>query len=309
MSNKHTGDKHASHNALGVARPLGTGAVLVMIGLCSIWGMGQIAIKIGNQGISPLWQAGLRSVGASLIILAWMALRGIPIRPIPGRWKWRLLIGAAFASEFICLYIGIGLTTAAHATLLLYSAPFFVALGSHLLLNDRLNRTRIIGLVLAFAGVGLALGGAGNRSAGEATLLGDALCLAAGLGWAGTTLILRASPLKSEPPERTLLDQLSVSAVILLAASVIAGEPGIFAPSPMVWAAFAYQTVMVASISYLGWFVMVQRYSPASVSTFSFITPVFGVIFAVLTLGEAPTLSVLLALVLIAAGIRMVNKG
>lgn len=124
MSHKHTRDKHASHNALGIARPLGTGAVLVMIGLCSIWGMGQIAIKIGNQGISPLWQAGLRSVGASLIILAWMALRGIPIRPIPGRWKWRLLIGAAFASEFICLYIGIGLTTAAHATLLLYSAPF-----------------------------------------------------------------------------------------------------------------------------------------------------------------------------------------
>lgn len=290
-------------------RPLGAGAIVVMMGLCAIWGMGQIAIKIGNQGISPLWQAGLRSVGASLVILAWMALRGIPIRPIPGRWKWRILIGAAFAGEFICLYIGIGLTTAAHATLLLYSAPFFVALGGHFMLNDRLNQMRLIGLVLAFVGVSLALGGPSSRSAGEATLLGDALCLAGGIGWASTTLILRASPLKTEAPERTLLDQLSVSAVILLLASVIAGEPGVFAPSPMVWAAFAYQTIMVASISYLGWFVMVQRYSPATVSAFSFITPVFGVIFAVLALGETPTLSVVLALVLIAAGIRMVNKG
>jgi drug/metabolite transporter (DMT)-like permease len=290
-------------------RPLGTGAILVMMGLCAIWGMGQIAIKIGNQGISPLWQAGLRSVGASLVILAWMALRGIPIRPIPGRWKWRVLIGTAFACEFICLYIGIGLTTAAHATLLLYSAPFFVALGGHVLLDDRLNRVRLIGLVLAFVGVSLALGGPGSRSAGEATLLGDALCLAGGVGWAATTLILRASPLKTEAPERTLLDQLSISAVILLLASVIAGEPGVFAPSPMVWAAFAYQTIMVASISYLGWFVMVQRYSPATVSAFSFVTPVFGVIFAVLALGETPTLSVVLSLVLIAAGIRMVNKG
>lgn len=212
------------------ARALGTGAVLVMIGLCAIWGMGQIAIKVGNQGISPLWQAGLRSVGASLVILAWMALRRIPIRPVPGRWKWRLLIGAAFASEFICLYIGIGLTTAAHATLLLYSAPFFVALGGHFLLNDRLNQLRLIGLVLAFAGVSLALGGPGSRSGGEATLLGDALCLAAGVGWASTTLILRASPLKTEPPERTLLDQLSVSAVILLAVSWAIGEPGVFNP-------------------------------------------------------------------------------
>lgn len=290
-------------------RALGTGAMLVMIGLCAIWGMGQIAIKVGNQGISPLWQAGLRSAGASLVILAWMALRRIPIRPVPGRWKWRLLIGAAFASEFICLYIGIGMTTAAHATLLLYSAPFFVALGGHFLLNDRLNQMRLIGLVLAFAGVSLALGGPGSRSGGEATLLGDALCLAGGLGWASTTIILRASPLKTEPPERTLLDQLSVSAVILLAVSWVIGEPGVFAPSPAVWAAFAYQTIMVASISYLGWFVMVQRYSPATVSAFSFITPVFGVIFAVLALGEAPTLSVLLALLLIAGGIRLVNKG
>jgi drug/metabolite transporter (DMT)-like permease len=65
---------------------------------------------------------------------------------------------------------------------------------------------------------------------------------------------------------------------------------------------------VIATFSYLGWFVMVQRYSPATVSAFSFITPIFGVSFAVLLLGETPTASLLAAVVLVAAGIRMVNR-
>lgn len=280
-----------------------------MLLLCAVWGMGQIAIKVGNQGISPLWQAGLRSVGASVALVAWMLWRGIPLRPAPGLWHWRLLIGAAFAAEFVCLYIGIGRTTAAHATILLYSAPFFVALGGHWLLDDRLTLPRIVGLVLAFVGVSLAIGASSTASSQtQATWQGDALCLAAGIGWALTTLILRATPLRSERPERNLFDQLSVSAVLLLGISLLIGEPGVFAPTPLVWAAFAYQTIVVATFSYLGWFVMVQRHSPASVSAFSFMTPLFGVGFALLVLGETPTLSLLLAVILIAVGIRMVNR-
>jgi drug/metabolite transporter (DMT)-like permease len=308
MNTRPTGSTPKAASAAWPKRTLGPGAIATMLMLCAIWGLGQIAIKIGAEGISPLFQAGLRSAGASCVLLAWMAWRRVPLRATPGLWPWRLAIGTAFAAEFVCLYIGLGMTSAAHATILLYGAPFFVALGSHVMLNDRLSPSRWLGLLIAFAGLTVAIAGQGKGAADQTSLAGDVLCVLAAAGWAATTLILKASPLHTERPERTLFDQLSVSAVLLLVMAFAVGEPGVFAPSPKVWLAFAYQTVVIATFSYLGWFVMVQRYSPATVSAFSFITPIFGVSFAVLLLGETPTASLLAAVVLVAAGIRMVNR-
>jgi len=289
-------------------RALGVGAIAVMLTLCVIWGMGQTAIKFGNEGISPMWQAGLRSVGAACLLLAWMRLRGIPLKGLPGLGRWRIALGLAFAAEFICMYIGLGMTTAAHGTVLIYSAPFVVALGGHWLLGERLSAVRWAGMVMAFIGLTVAISGRPPQGAPQSSLIGDVLCLLAGIGWAITTLIVRGTGLRDERPERTLLDQLVVSAPALLAASWLMGEPGVFAPSATVWLAFAYQTVMVATVSYLTWFVMVQRYSAASVSAFAFVTPIFGVGFAVLLLGETATFSLLIALALVATGLRLVHR-
>jgi drug/metabolite transporter (DMT)-like permease len=123
-----------------------------------------------------------------------------------------------------------------------------------------------------------------------------------------TTLIVKASPLRAQRPERTLLDQLLVSAPLLLGASLVLGEPGVIALTPVVLAAFAWQTAAVATFSYLAWFVMVQRHSPATVSAFTFLTPLFGVAFAALLLREPLTPLLLLAAALIAGGIWLVNR-
>jgi drug/metabolite transporter (DMT)-like permease len=66
--------------------------------------------------------------------------------------------------------------------------------------------------------------------------------------------------------------------------------------------------VLVATFSYLMWFVMVQRYSAASISAFSFMTPIFGVAFAMLLLGESATWTLLIALAMVALGLRLVNR-
>ena len=51
-------------------------AALLLLVLCAIWGAGQVAIKIGTGGVSPLVQAGIRSAGAAGLLWAWSALRG-----------------------------------------------------------------------------------------------------------------------------------------------------------------------------------------------------------------------------------------
>lgn len=289
----------------GGPRPIDATAASIMVLLCALWGMGQVAIKIGNTGLSPLWQAGWRSAGAAAVLAAWMAWRGIALRPGRGMAPWGLLIGVVFALEFVFLYQGLTRTIAARGTVLLYTAPFFVALGGHWLLGDRLTPARVAGLVLAFGGVAVALA---DRATGAGDWRGDLMCLAAGFMWAMTTLILKATPLTAEAPERTLLDQLVVSAVLLIGASALVGEPGAFAPSAVVWLAFAYQTVVVATFSYLAWFVMVQRHPPAAVSAFTFLTPPFGVAFAALLLGEPLTPLLAASSALVAAGIWLVNR-
>jgi hypothetical protein len=136
---------------------MGAGATATMVLLCAIWALGQIAVKVGVTGISPLWQAGLRSLGAAIVLAGWMSLRGIALRTARSMVPWSLAIGTVFALEFVCLYIGLSLTTAARGSVLLYTAPFFVALGGHRLLADPLTRPRVAGLVLAFEGVVVAL--------------------------------------------------------------------------------------------------------------------------------------------------------
>jgi drug/metabolite transporter (DMT)-like permease len=219
-----------------------------------------------------------------------------------------LLVGVVFTMEIVFLYSGLVLTTAARGTVLLYTAPFFIAIGSHWLLRDRLTPVRMAGLVLAFVGVALALSDRGGGPGTTGDWRGDLLCLAAGASWGLLTVIIKATPLRTERAERALLGQLAVSAALLLGASTLIGEAGLFAPSARVWAGMAWQVIAVASVSYLGFFVMVQRHSPAQIAAFTFLTPLFGVAFATAVLGEPLTPSLVGAAILIAGGIWLVNR-
>ncbi len=283
-------------------------AVATQIVLCSIWGLGQVATKVGNTGISPVWQAALRSIGAALLLSAWIFRRGISLREHGESLAPGVLVGVLFAAEFACLFVGLVYTTAVRAVLLLYAAPFFVAIGAHRFVpGDRLSRQKVAGLVAAFVGLVVAFGARLGTSEPIA-LLGDALCLAAALFWAATTIVIKTSVLRRTAPEITLLYQLGISAVVLVALSYAFGESGVFAASPIVWASLAFQTVVIACASYLAWFWLVAHYRATTLHAFTFLTPLFGVLAGAALLGEPVGASILVALALIAGGIVLVNR-
>ena len=94
----------------------------------------------------------------------------------------------------------------------------------------------------------------------------------------------------------------------MIGASIVAGEGmPVFSDSRVVLA-FGYTAVVVAFISYVAWFWLLARYSPSAMSVFTFLTPIFGAFAGVLVLGEAMTWRLLLALVLVALGIYLVNR-
>jgi drug/metabolite transporter (DMT)-like permease len=122
-----------------------------------------------------------------------------------------------------------------------------------------------------------------------------------------TTVIIRATNLARSSATKTLLYQLGVSALMLPVASILLGEPGIVALTPLVIAILAYQGVLVAFASYLIWFWLLKRYLAGRLSAFSFMTPLFGVAFGTILLSEPVTPVFLAAAAMVVGGIVLVN--
>jgi drug/metabolite transporter (DMT)-like permease len=276
--------------------------------MCVCLAVGQVAIKVANAGISPLMQAGLRSAAAAALLGLLAALRGVRLVALD-RTLWpSLLVSVLFAAEFALLYPGLERTTAAHAVILLYTSPFVVALGAHVLIpGDRLTAAKLAGLLLAFAGVATVVL---SRDAGGAgpTLAGDLLCLGAALAWGGLTLVIRASALKKVSPERVTFVQLLLSAPMLIALSLALGEPGLTGPTPLHWAAFAFTVIFVAVFVFTATNWLYLRYPASRVMAFLLLTPVLGVVAAHLLLGEALSPNLLAGLALVVAGLWLVNR-
>jgi len=283
-------------------------AVAVLLLLCAIWGFTQVTIKLANAGFSPLFQAGLRSAGSALLLWGWSAARGVPLFRRDGTLGHGVLITALFAVEFILIYDGLVLTTAARAVLFVYTAPFVVALGAHFFVpGERLRPLKVAGLVCAFVGVALAFADA-LRLPTRGELVGDALVLGGAGCWGATTVVIKASRHVHLTPNKTLFYQLAGSALILLPLSRALGEPGVTHPSAVAVGALAFQIVIVAFVSYLAWFWLLARYPASELSAFSFLTPLFGMAASALVLGERVGAALAIAMALVAAGIYLVNR-
>jgi drug/metabolite transporter (DMT)-like permease len=294
-------DRHAT---------LDTRAITLVVACTALWGVNQVAAKVALAEIPPLMQAGARSLGAALLLIAFARARGLAIWRHDGTLGAGVLAGALFAAEFACIFIGLQYTSASRMAVFIYLSPFVVALGMPFIVAaERLDRWQLLGLAAAFAGVVWAFaGGFTGPTIGPRQWFGDALGLAAAVLWGLTTLVLRASRLNTALPEKTLLYQLLVSGLALAAASAAVGEawPATLSGASL-WP-LAFQTVVVSFASYLVWFWLLRHYPATRLAAFTLLTPMFGLLAGVLLLGEPVTGRLLLALAAVSLGIALVNR-
>ena len=283
-------------------------AITILVVLCVSWGLQQVAIKVANGGVSPLFQSAIRSVGATVLVWIWMAARRESMLERDGTLWWGIAAGLLFSGEFILIYWGLEFTHASRAVIFLYMSPFVVALGAQLFVpGEHLRVIQVLGLCCAFAGIIVAF----RESLSYPTyrmLIGDAMLAGAAVFWGATTVLIKASPLARIKPSKTLLYQLAVSAVVLPLGSLAKREPGIFQMTPLIAGSLVYQTIWVAFITYLAWFWLIRHYPPSRLASFTFLTPLFGVIAGGLLLNEPITRNLLMALVLVGMGIYLVNR-
>ena len=288
-------------------RPLSPGAIALMLMLCLSWGFNQIAVKLALPDIPPMLQAMIRSVGALPVLLLIARLRGSKILVRDGTLGPGLFAGLLFGVEFVLIYRGLLLTTASRAVVFLYTAPFFVALGSYQFLGERLRASQWSGLGLSFAGVALAIG-VPQANVDAKVLFGDLLIVGGGALWAATTLIAKGTALRKAAPEKALGYQVALSIPILGAAAWFFGETITRIPGPLALALMAYQAFWVVGLTFLLWFSLVQTYSASKLSAFTFITPLFGVVASYFIMHDTLTLAFGAAALLVIAGLYLVNK-
>jgi drug/metabolite transporter (DMT)-like permease len=284
-------------------------AVTLLLACCLFWGFQQILIKTTVAEVPPLWQAALRFVGATLLLWIWCAVRGVKLFERDGTLWPGLLAGALFAGEFACIYLGLRDTAASRLTVFLYTSPFVVALLlPRFVAAEKLRTVQWVGLVIAFAAVALAFseGFTGNSTARQ--LRGDALGLAAGILWGLTTLVIRSTKMATSSAEKTLFYQVAVTAGVAPLLSLGMGEAWSLQYSAYAWLSLGLQTVIGAFASYLAWMWMLRHYPATQLSSFTFLAPLFALLFGVVLLDEKLTVQLVVALTAVAVGIVLVNR-
>ncbi|MFQ6552060.1 DMT family transporter [Aestuariibius insulae] len=277
-----------------------------LIGFSALLGLNQVIIAVVNDGLQPVFFAGLRSAGAMVLLWLWIRLRSGPLTLHPGTAVPGILIGLCFAVEFIFLFVALDLTTVSRTSVIFYTMPVWLAILAHLFIpGERMTPLKVLGLTLALGGAALAI--LQRPKAGTASLLGDLFALGGAICWAGIAFIAKATRLREVPAQTQLLWQVAISAPILLLISPLFGEL-IRDLQPIHLWGLAFQIVVIVTAGFVFWLWLLSIYPASSVASFSFLAPVFGVFLGWWLLDEEVGPVIFAALALVAVGLILINR-
>ena len=273
------------------ARPLDAFAATLVFALCVVWGFNQVVVKLALPDVGPIAQTGVRSGIGALCVIAYALCTKRRIFEIDGTEVAGALAGALFTAEFIALYELLRFTTAARATVFIYAAPFFVAVGAAFLLRDeRLRPIQWVGLAFAFLGV--ACGFLGRTKGGS--LAGDALALLAAVALGGDDPCHQGDAAQAHRSDQgpSLSDRIrcanrAACGLCFRRSVADASYDGVGRLLVMARRRCGWRKLRAA---YSG---TLTRYAVAELSAFTFITPLVGVLAAWLVFGENFELGVL----------------
>ncbi len=288
-----------------VRRPLDARAALLVLMLCVVWGFQQVAVKGVAADAAPVLQLAIRFAGAALFFGAWVYFREGPRMFDDGTLRSGALLGVLFSLEFILAGEALLHTTAAHTVVFMYTAPIFTALGLQFIPEERLTRLQWLGIAVAFLGIVVAFLQFRYRSLAD-LLTGDLLALIAGMSWGVSTVVLRRGRIGGAATTKTVLYQVATAALLLTAFAAATGQTRLVL-TPMTLLSLVFQTLVIAIASYLVWFWLLRHYLTSRLMLLSLLTPLFGVLFGAVLLGDPIELRFAFGALLVLAGVLIVN--
>lgn len=275
---------------------------VLFIALSVIWGVPYLFIKVAVEYISPAVLTSTRT-GLAALVLAPLAIRGGQLRPLLARWRWVL----AFA--LIEIAVPFGLLGAAEQRLsssltglLVAGVPLIGAvLGVALRLADRIDRRRLIGLLVGFAGVA-ALVGIDLRG-GDLLAAGAVLVAATGYALGPIIVDRRLSDL---PSLGVTVAAMGLNGIGYLPWAVLTRPQ--HAVPVRVWGAVAVLGVLCSALAFLLFFALVAEVGPSRTTVITYLNPAVAVGLGVSVLGEPFTIGIAVGFPLVLLGSYLATR-
>jgi drug/metabolite transporter (DMT)-like permease len=288
----------------GAPRELDVGAIAMVLLLAALWGGNTVAVKIGVADSPPLMLAALRFAIGGACVVAWGLWTRAPFRLDPGE-AWPLLgLGLLFAAQLGLLNVGVWLSTAGHAAVLVNAYPVFIVPLAHVLVpGDRLTLAKLGGVLLGFGGILVLFSDQLGtlRDPGSTILAGDAILLVSSVLLALRQVVLNRQ-LQRIHPVKPLLAQVVVGTPLFLLLSWALESQ----PTTATWrlaGSLFYQGVVIAGFNFIANMALLKTYRPSALAAFALTTPLFGVVATALVLDESIHWRLAVSTLLVAVGI------
>ena len=282
---------------------------LTVVAVYLFWGGNFVFSKVALKEMPGTLVAGMRTVIAAALLLA--VYKG---RNSDGRPRLRLdeyprlcMIGVfGIAINQICFLVGLSLTSASHAALVISLTPFMVLALAWFRGQEAFTSKRAIGLAVAVCGMLLLQ--RPSASAQTASLAGDLLILGAGLSFAVYTVF--GKELAAEHGGMAVIAvSYSAGSLFLLPMTLFLASRFDFAQvSAAAWWAFGYMTIVSSVLCYIGWAYALKRLSASRLSAFSYLQPLVATALALPMLGEPVTATLVGGGSLIFAGVFLSER-
>ncbi|WP_232840471.1 DMT family transporter [Streptomyces sp. Go-475] len=285
-------------------------AVCAVMAAALFWSSSYAVTKQVLEDVGPLSIGAIRFTLAALLLGVMVRLsRHRPARPDPRQRRQLYLSGfLGITVYFILENVGVDLSTASDASLIVATYPLMTMLVELVVLRTRMPLPRVTGVLLATVGAFLVVRN-GAEVGGSARWLGDILLLLGGLAWAGYNVLGKRASAGQDAVSVTYYQTLAGAAGFLLASLLEADDwrmPGATASSLLVYLAVACS---------VGGFLLynygLRRMASSVAVNILNLVPVFGVIGAVVINGESIRLAQVTGGLIIIAGVAlgMIEQG
>ena len=271
--------------------------LLAFAGVVLLAGSNIVAVRFSNRELDPFWGAGIRFLGASVILWALVVRGRLPL-PHGGARAGALVYGVlSFLVAYAFFYWGSQEVPAGLGGTVMAAVPLLTVMLAAAHRLEPLRLRALVGAVVAFGGIAVMSSGA---LAGDVSVISVLAIVIAATAAAESGIVLKLLP--SAHPVVTNAIGMSVGAVLLLVLSLLTRESWRAPSSPSVWGALIY--LMLASPFLFMLFVYVVRRWTATGASYQFVLfPIVSVIGGALLLGEDVTSSLLLGAPLVLLGV------
>jgi len=278
--------------------------------LAALWGATSVATKFASDSWPPMAITAGRFVLASFFMIGWCRFEGTNIAIQRSQWRMVFITGILSALQLGTFTTGVAMSNASHGTLLINTFVFWVVLiEQYVTHGDHLSRSRWLGLIMSATGVVLILSmqQADTGSAESASLIGDCILVSSALLLA-SLIVYKKWAIQHIATGPLVFWQNVIAAFLLCTACAFTEQVDFVRWTWPSLTGLMYQGLVVSGFCFAMHTYLLGFISATRLSVFSFSTPLFGLVMAILIRGDQFTPWILISGICVAAGIYLVNR-